>query len=125
MKRKILRKNRIEQKLKEIADSVEAIKENLPATFDEFKLLGLKKDGIYKKTEFIIQNMIDVCSIINSDLALGIVSEEISVVSNLFKNNILSAKWETLLKEMKGFRNILTHEYSEIDDEIAFENINT
>ena len=41
------------------------------------------------------------------------------------KKNILSAKMNLALKEMKGFRNILVHEYATIDDELVFRLINT
>ena len=121
--KKIIRKEKIENKLKLIADSVEIVKENLPSSFEEFKVMGLKKDGIYKRIEDIIQNIIDICNIINSDFALGMISEEISSIDNLVKNKIIPMKFGEIIKEMKSFRNILVHEYGEIDDAIAFENI--
>ncbi len=47
---------RIKQKLREVEESLEMIKDGLPGDVDEFVSLGLVKDGIYKRLEFCIQN---------------------------------------------------------------------
>jgi len=57
-----------------IKAKLKIIEENLPNNVNEFKALGLVKDGIYKKIEASIQEVISICSIINSDLKLGIPS---------------------------------------------------
>lgn len=119
----VLRKNLIKTKLKEIEESLVLVKENLPDKAEKFAALGLVKDGIYKRIEFCIQNALDVCSVINSDLKLGIPASEDDIVKNLMKDKdkILSAKLGEKLMRMKGFRNVLVHRYGRIDDEIAFE----
>ncbi len=52
-----MNKTIIQQKLREISDNLELISENLPVEVEEFKELGLVKDGIYKRLEFSIQNI--------------------------------------------------------------------
>lgn len=118
-----MRKEIIKTKLKEIEESVKIVKENLPKRFEDFLKLGLVKDGIYKKIEFAIENALDICNIINSDLKLGIPKEEIDVIENLEKKGIITKRLARKLKKMKGFRNFLVHRYGTIDDKIAFENI--
>ncbi len=56
----------------EIQESLELIRENLPDGFEEFAPLGLLKDGMYKRIEFSIENVFDICAIIITDLRLGI-----------------------------------------------------
>jgi len=119
----VIRREIIKHKIKDILDNLDIIKENLPESFEDFKKLGLIKDGIYKKVEFIIENVIDICSIINSDLNIGIPSSEEDIINNLTSKKILRKKLAGKIKEMKGFRNILVHRYGKIDDEIAFESI--
>ncbi len=68
----MIRKEIIKHKIKEIDESLEIIKKNFPKNAKAFEKLGLIKDGIYKKIEFSIQEVIDICSIINTDLNLGI-----------------------------------------------------
>lgn len=121
--KKKIRKDMILHKLKQIEENLILVEENLPSKLEDFLHLGLAKDGIYKKIEFAIENMIDVCSIINSDLALGIPADEDNIITNITKSRIISNLLANKIMVMKGFRNILVHKYGEIDDEHAFENI--
>ena len=118
-----MRKREIKQKLKEMQESVLVVEKNLPSHFGEFLSLGLAKDGIYKRIEFAIECIIDICNIINSDLELGMPESEDQILDNLEKNKIFDRKTISLIQEMKKFRNILIHKYGEINDEQAFENI--
>jgi uncharacterized protein YutE (UPF0331/DUF86 family) len=97
------------------------VEENLPDTFEEFSRLGLVKDGIYKRLEFCIENIFDICAIINSDLELGIPRDDVDIIENLVKSEILSEEMKEKLKAMWGFRNIVVHRYGGVDDKIAFE----
>ena len=115
-----LRIDAIKSKLKIIEENIDLVKENLPEKLGEFKALGLVKDGIYKRIEASIQEVISICSIINSDLKLGIPSNRDDIIVALFDNNILSKKMTEKIKELKGFRNFLVHRYGTIDDEVAF-----
>lgn len=115
-----MRKRIIRTKMKEIEESIRLVEEHLPESFEEFSNLGLVKDGIYKRVEFAIENVFDICAIINADLNLGIPGSDEDILENLIKNNILSMKMKEKLKMMKGFRNILVHRYGKIDDKLAF-----
>ncbi len=99
------------------------IEENLPLESEEFEKMGLMKDGIYKKLEFIIEDVIDVCNILNSDLSLGIPSDEDSIIKNLEDKKIISEELAEKIIQMKGFRNILVHRYGKINDKESFETI--
>lgn len=113
----------IKTKLKIIEENIELVKRNLPEKFTEFEALGLVKDGIYKKIEASIQEVISICSIINSDLKLGIPSNRDDIIFALQEHNILSKNIIDKVKEMKGFRNFLVHRYGAIKDEVAFKDI--
>jgi uncharacterized protein YutE (UPF0331/DUF86 family) len=118
-----MREELIRIKLKDIRDSLEKVKSHLPQTLEEFLDLGLVKDGIYKKVEFMIENVLDICKIINTDLNLGLPKKDVDIIENLVKNEIISKEMGEKIKEMKSFRNILVHRYGEIEDEIAYEEI--
>jgi len=118
-----MRKEIIRIKLREIKDSLEKVKTHLPQTLEEFLNSGLIKDGIYKKVEFMIENVLDICKIINTDLNLGLPKKDVDVIENLVKHKIISEEMGEKIKSMKGFRNILVHRYGEIEDEIAYEEI--
>ncbi|KKM62626.1 hypothetical protein LCGC14_1519760 [marine sediment metagenome] len=120
---KDLRTDVIKTKLKIIEENIEIVKENLPEKLSEFKALGLVKDGIYKRIEASIQEVLSICSIINSDLKLGIPSNRDDIIVALLDNNILSKNITEKIKELKGFRNFLVHRYGTIDDKVAFKDI--
>jgi len=118
-----LRTDAILTKLKIIEENIDLVKANLPEKLSEFKKLGLVKDGIYKRTEASIQEVISICSIINADLKLGIPSNREEIINALSNNNVLSKEITQKINEMKGFRNFLVHRYGTIDDDIAFKDI--
>ena len=111
----------IRSKMEEILESLRLIEENLPDDFEDFESLGIVKDGIYKRAEFAIQNAIDICAIINSDLRLTMPEREEDVFEGLVRAGILPEEMAHKLRLMKGFRNILVHRYGRIDDRLAFE----
>lgn len=118
-----MRPDIIRNKMKEIQESVNLVETNLPPNFDDFMELGLVKDGIYKRIEYSIENVWDICSIINSDLSNGIPYDEENILDNLVNTGILNKDLGEKLKLMKGFRNIVVHRYGSIDDKLAFETL--
>ncbi len=118
-----MRKDLIRTKIKEIEESLEIVRENLPDDVREFTRLGIVKDGIYKRMEFAIENVIDICAVINTDLDLGVPSSEEGIIANLLKKNVISKEIGDIVRQMKGFRNFLVHRYGDFDDRIAFESI--
>jgi len=120
MSREVIRKDIIRTKIKEIEESVGLVEENLPDTYEEFSSMGLIKDGIYKRIEFAIEDIFDICAIINTDFELGIPGNDEDIVENLVRENILDKEKKEMLKSMKGFRNIAVHGYGKIDDKLAF-----
>jgi len=118
-----LRVNIIKTKLKIVEENIILVKENLPEKIEDFINLGLIKDGIYKRIEASIQEILSICSIINTDLKLGVPPNRDEILKTLIDNNIISEKMGQILKELKGFRNFLVYRYGKIQDEIAFEDI--
>jgi len=110
----------IRSKIEEILESLKLIEEHLPDDVEDFKKLGLIKDGIYKRTEFALQNVLDICAIINTDLKLSLPETEDDILETLSRAGIISEELKNKLKLMKGFRNILVHRYGRINDDLAF-----
>jgi len=72
----------------------------------------------------MIENILDICAIINSDMKFSSPGEEDDIINNLVKNNRLPHSIGNKIKELKGFRNIIVHRYGRIDDRLSFELIN-
>ena len=120
MKARQLRENLIRSKMTEIMGSIDLVRENLPDSFEDFSRLGLVKDGIYKRTESAIENVFDICAVINADLLLEMPENDYRIVENLAKRDILTHEMAEKIRKMRGFRNIIVHRYGRIDDEIAY-----
>lgn len=67
--------------------------------------------------------MIDICSIIHSDIGKTTPSDEDSIIIGLQKEKVLSNNITNKILLMKGFRNLLVHRYEEIDNKLAYLNI--
>lgn len=120
MIKRALRSDVIRTKMREIEEGVDLIRDNLPSRFSEFDVLGLVKDGIYNRAEFGIENVFDICAVLNSDLGLGVPGDDEAIVDNLVEAGVLDDGLKTILASMKGFRNIVVHRYGKINDEVAF-----
>lgn len=117
----MIRAEVIRTKIAEIREGLELVKRHLPKSFDEFEPLGIVKDGIYKRMEFCIENVFDICAIIDTDLKLGVPSSDEDILKILVRNGIFDVKMAEMLRSMKGFRNIVVHRYGGIDDSLAYE----
>jgi uncharacterized protein YutE (UPF0331/DUF86 family) len=98
MIKKAFREKIIRTKMKEIEESVGLVERHLPPVFGEFANMGLVKDGIYKRMEFAIQNVFDICAIINADLEFGIPADDKEILDNLVENEVLNREMEQKLK---------------------------
>lgn len=107
-------------KLREMTESVDMVKEHLPDSADSFGQLGIIKDGIYKRIEYAIENVFDICAILNADLHLGVPGTDEDILENLMQHGVLAPVLQQNPKTMKGFRNIVVHRYGAIDDVLAF-----
>ena len=73
-----------------------------------------------ERAEFAVENVIDICAIINSDLRLEMRESDEGMVESLVKKSILTEEISDKIRRMKRFRNILVHRYGKIDDRVAF-----
>ena len=117
------RKIIILDKLKEIEHSLSIVKEAVPDDVEEFKNMDLLKDEIMNRMEFIIQNIIDICVVLSSDLKLEKPYSEDDIIENLVKAGLLQNDMARKIHEMKGLRNIQVHRNWKIDDELVFESL--
>ena len=91
MKKGGIRDALIYSKITEIEESLDMVKKSLPEQIEEFVTLGITKDGIYKRLEYAIENVFDICHVINADLSLGIPSSEEDVIQNLRTKGIIDS----------------------------------
>ena len=107
-------------KFDQIRENIQLIKGNLSKNYVEFEKLGIVKDGIYKRYEYSVELVIDIISLINAELKLGIPNGTGDIIDQLLKNEILDEELADIIRGMEGFRNILVHRYGKLDEKLAY-----
>ncbi|MEK6920345.1 MAG: DUF86 domain-containing protein, partial [Nanoarchaeota archaeon] len=95
----------------------------MPSSFEEYQQNIEKRAACERYFEKIIEAVIDVAFLLIKEKKLRIPEEDKETFDILVEEEIISTKLATRLKDAKGMRNILSHQYSHIDDEVVFEAI--
>ncbi|NVO65984.1 DUF86 domain-containing protein [Methanofollis tationis] len=103
-----------------MTESIDMVQDHLPDAAEAFTRPGIVRDGIYKRAGFAIENVFDICAVLNTDLRLGVPGTDEDIVDHLIRHGALSRGMLKNLKAMKGFWNIVVHRYGVIDDALAF-----
>jgi len=120
----MLDKERILAKLDELDGYLDELKQVVPAEFKEYQRIE-KKRSCERLLQLSIESATDICKLFVSGLRLGLPTEENDLFDKMRKKNLLSEEMNATLKEMRGFRNILVHEYAAVDDELVFRALKT
>jgi uncharacterized protein YutE (UPF0331/DUF86 family) len=110
---------RLLAKIDELDGYLKEIQEISPENFEEYKKIE-KRRACERLLQVSIESMIDICAIIVSGLRLGLPAEEDDLFDKLEQAGIVSPLMAANLKKMRGFRNILVHEYGRINDELVY-----
>lgn len=119
----VLDESRILSKVDELDKYLEEIEKIKPTGYKEYESLIEKKRACERLLQISIECVIDICHIISKSLKLGIPADEDDLIEKLRKKKVFSDKAILLIKQMKGFRNILVHKYGTVDDELVFESL--
>lgn len=116
-------KEKILSKIDELNGYLEELDKIKPSEYEEYKGSIEKKRSCERLFQISIEAVIDACNILLSNLKLGIPPDEDAIFEKLYGKKIISEGMRNILKNMKGFRNILVHKYGDVNDELAFENL--
>jgi uncharacterized protein YutE (UPF0331/DUF86 family) len=91
-----------------------------PLDFKEFSKTERKR-ACERLLQISIECVIDLCQLFVAGLKLGLPAEEDDLFEKLARAGVISEELRVTLRRMKGFRNILVHEYGDVDDELVFD----
>jgi len=114
---------RIEDKINEINGFLEELKGIIPSNFEEYKSSIEKKAACERYVEKIVEAVTDLAFLIIKNRKLKIPEDDIDAFNILLENKIIDENLASKLKNAKGMRNIISHQYGKIDDKIVFEAI--
>ena len=116
----MLDRERLLAKMDDLGGYLKELQEILPASFEEYKKIE-KRRACERLLQVSIECVIDICGLIVIGLRLGLPAEEDDLFEKLEQEGIITSSRKESLKKMKGFRNILVHEYGHVDDMIVYE----
>jgi uncharacterized protein YutE (UPF0331/DUF86 family) len=114
---------RIDDKIKEIEGFISELEGIIPQTFEDYRLNVLKKAACERYFEKIIEAVVDLAFLIIKERKYEKPEEDKSSFVILGKEKIISSELSIKLQQAKGMRNIIAHEYGDIDDEVVFQSI--
>ena len=116
----MLDRERLLAKIDVLDRYLKELREILPASIEEYKKIE-KRRACERLLQVSIKCVIDICGLIVIGLRLGLPAEEDDLFEKLQQAGIITSSRKESLKQMKGFRNILVHEYGHVDDMIVYE----
>lgn len=119
-----LDRERILAKIDQLDTYSTELQEIAPKSFAEYQRVE-KKRACERLLQVSIEVVIDICNLLVSGLRLGLPAEEQDLFRKLLKADVLSKGMGEKLREMRGFRNILVHEYAQVDDRLVYEAVKT
>ena len=114
---------RITDKIDEIEEYIIELQEFVPTDFKEYVQNIKTKAACERYFEKIIEAAVDLAFLIIKAKEFKIPEEDKESFEVLLSENIISEKLTERLKDAKGMRNIIAHQYGAVDDEIVFHSI--
>jgi len=116
----MLDRERILAKLDELNGYLGELRQVAPESYARYVESVEKRRACERLLQISIECVIDVCALLVSGLRLGLPAEEDDLIEKLEQAGLMSSEMAKVLKTMKGFRNILVHEYGRIDNALVF-----
>ncbi len=113
-------KERVSAKIKEMDSYLSDLKAISPEKLEDYLDEEKTKRACERLIQISIEAVIEISSEIAKSLDVGFISDEEDIFEKLKKKKAISEKLASILKQMKGFRNILVHRYGEVDDREVF-----
>lgn len=111
---------RIQEKIDEIEKYLEELLTIIPDNFDVYLKDFKTKAACERYCEKIIEAVVDLAFLVIKEKRLRIPEDDSETFDILAEERIIDEALAKKLKEAKGMRNIIAHEYGKIDDEVVF-----
>ncbi len=113
-------RDRILAKLDELDGYLAELKQVVPNSFAEYQESVASRRACERLLQISVECVLDICSLVVSGLRLGLPAEENDLIERLGRAGVLSSNLAELLGSMRGFRNLIVHEYGRVDDTIVY-----
>lgn len=112
--------DRIKDKIKEIENYLKQLEEIVPDSLEEYQEDFKTKAACERYLERLVEAAEDLAFLAIKHLDLESPEEEKEIFQILSRTKVISFELSDELKRAKGMRNVLAHQYGEVDDKIIF-----
>lgn len=113
----------IRERLKRLAEYVEFLERHKKITYEEFIADKSIEYSVERALQIAIQIVIDIAAHILSTTSNLTANDYADAIVKLAKLDVIPADFAKRIKVMPKFRNILVHEYVEIDTRRVYQNM--
>ncbi len=113
----------INDKICEIEKYLEKLLEIIPDNLEKYEKSFVKKLACERCAEIIINAVVDLAFLIIKEREFEKPDSELQAFDILKKRGVISETLSEKLQDAKRMRNILAHEYGEIDNKIVFNSL--
>ena len=113
-------KGRIKDKIEEIEKYLDELSEIKPMALNEYESDLKTKAACERYLEKIIEAIVDLAFLIIKDEGLEMPEDDNATFGILAKAGIIDETLAKRLRDAKGMRNILAHQYGQVEDKIIF-----
>ena len=114
---------RIKHKCEEIERYVEDLSGMMPRSIEEYLSDRKTRAACERYFEKIVEAVVDLALLCIKDRGLESPEEDKQAFDILASAKVIELSLAKRLKEAKGMRNILAHEYGQVDDELVFKSV--
>ncbi|MDP2717763.1 MAG: DUF86 domain-containing protein [Candidatus Micrarchaeota archaeon] len=111
---------RLKAKVDEITRYCDELAHILPATIDEYKKDFQKRAACERYLEKIVEAVVDAAYLCIKEQGGKLPEEDSGTFMALVETESIPADLAERLRNAKGLRNILAHEYGNVNDELVF-----
>ncbi len=115
--------SRIKAKIGEIESYLSELEEFMPSNFEEYKDDAKTKAACERYFEKITEALVDLAFLVIKEKGFRIPEDDKAAFDVLAEEKLISGKLAESLKNAKGMRNIISHQYGNVDNELVFHSI--
>ena len=113
-------KSIIMAKMANIKKNLDRLKEKQGLSNEEFRANQDVQDIVLLNLQTAIQGCIDIASHIISDNDWGVPGSLAGLFDILAEKKVISQDIKKIMRQMSGFRNLIVHEYAELDTDKVY-----
>ncbi len=115
--------SRISDKIAEVKEQLNELEGIVPGKVEDYKSNKLVKAACERYFEKIVEGITDISFMVIAQKKFEIPEEDIASFRILADHKIIKEQLSQKLIHAKGMRNILAHQYGQVDDKLVFESI--